>query len=155
MQWKQIEGYNYEVSTTGAVRNLSTGQILSPSGRYPKVTLSNEHGSIQVHVHTLVATAFIPNPLNLPMVNHKDEDKNNSDVSNLEWCDAVYNATYSFGKPVQQLYNGEVVAEHSSVNEAARAVDGKACQISRCCNKVKGCHKHRSFEWRFKDGRDN
>lgn len=155
MQWKQIEGYNYAVSTTGSIRNLSTGQLLSPSGRYPKVTLSNEHGSIQVYVHTLVATAFIPNPLNLPMVNHKDEDKSNSDVSNLEWCDAIHNATYSFGKPVQQLYNGEVVAEHLSVNEAARAVNGKACQISRCCNRVKGCYKHRGFEWRFKDGRNN
>ena len=47
-----------------------------------------------IAVHRLVATAFIPNPNKLPQVNHKDEDKLNNDVSNLEWCDAAYNSRY-------------------------------------------------------------
>lgn len=152
VEWRKIPGYDYEVSNYGRVRNSITGKVLSSDyDHYALVTLCSAAGQQQVSVHRLVAEAFIPNPLKLPMVNHKDENKHNNRVDNLEWCDAVYNATYSFGKPVQQLYNGEVVAEHASVNEAARAVNGKACQISRCCNKVKGCYKHRGFEWRFKE----
>lgn len=152
LEWRKVEGYDYEVSNAGDVRNMQTGKVLtSREPRYGSVTLCSSAGQVQVTVHKLVAEAFLPNPLNLPMVNHKDENKLNNRVDNLEWCDAIYNATYSFGKPVLQLFNGEVVAEHASVNEAARAVNGKACQISRCCNKVKGCHKHRGFEWSFKE----
>lgn len=150
--WSKIPGYNYAVSTEGRVRNLHTQEILSSAGGiYASVTLCSEAGQVKVFVHRLVAQAFIPNPLNLPMINHKDENKRNNSVDNLEWCDAIYNATYSLGKEVQQLYNGTVVAEYASIHEAARAVNGKDCQISRCCNKVKGCHKHRGFEWRFKE----
>lgn len=152
IEWRKVAGYDYEVSNTGCVRNTKTGHVLSDrNSRYGIVTLCSSAGQVQVSIHRLVAEAFIPNPLNLPLVNHKDENKLNNCVDNLEWCDAIYNATYSFGKPVLQLYNGEVVAEHASVNEAARAVNGKASQISRCCNKVKGCRKHRGFEWAFKE----
>ena len=54
-------------------------------------------------IHRLVAQAFIPNPMFLPQVNHKDENKQKCNVSNLEWCTVRYNKTYSAGKKVIQL----------------------------------------------------
>ena len=52
-------------------------------------------------IHRLVALAFIPNPLSLPQVNHKDEDRLNNEADNLEWCDNKYNCSY--GKRGQRL----------------------------------------------------
>ena len=132
LEWRKVEGFEYEVSNTGLVRSLKTNNVLSARvSRYATVTLCSDGIQKQVTIHRLAAEAFLPNPLNLPMINHKDENKLNNNVDNLEWCDAVYNAAYSFGKPVLQLINGEVFAEHASVNDAARAVNGKACQMMR------------------------
>lgn len=53
------------------------------------------HGKARTHrIHRLVATAFIPNPLRLNQINHKDEIKTNNNVENLEWCDVKYNINY-------------------------------------------------------------
>lgn len=84
--WQVIElNTNYEVSTFGRVRNISTGEILqgslTPKGGYVRVSLGKKHH----RVHRLVALAFIPNPNNYPQVHHKDEDKTNNHVDNLEW----------------------------------------------------------------------
>lgn len=98
-EWKNVIGYEglYEVSNKGNVRNVRSNKLLKLS--------KNCYGYIQVHlykngirtglkVHRLVAQAFIPNPDNFPQVNHKDEDKTNNNVENLEWCDAKYNMNY-------------------------------------------------------------
>ena len=98
----------YEISNMGRVRSLDRvdaggnkikGKILS--------TRANHHGYLQVvlckdgkrksfSVHRLVATMFIPNPDNLPFVNHRDENKTNAVWTNLEWCTAKYNTQYSW-----------------------------------------------------------
>lgn len=84
---------DFEVSNTGIVRNKVTGKIRKPffdKNGYVCINLHNHW----YKVHRLVAQAFIPNPDNLPQINHKDEDKTNNNVSNLEWCDAKYNINY-------------------------------------------------------------
>ena len=101
-QWKQIKEFNgeYEVSNLGRVRSMKRyngiiGRIMpqtrQPSGRGGKLTyfavmLHMNNKSYCRKVHRLVAEAFIPNPDNLPQINHKDGCKTNNHVSNLEWC---------------------------------------------------------------------
>ena len=111
--WKDIEGYEglYQVSDKGEVRSLdrverSKGDsVRVRKGRvkklninqdgYYKVTLWKDNRSKTFVVHRLVANAFIPNPNNLPVVNHKDGEKTNNNVSNLEWCTVQENALHA------------------------------------------------------------
>lgn len=104
--WRDVVGYEglYLISNMGRVRSLITNGwtkgkngILSPGTTrkgYSMVVLSKEGKPTSKAIHRLVAEAFIPNPLNLPQINHKDENKKNNKVENLEWCDAKYNTNY-------------------------------------------------------------
>lgn len=106
--WKTVEDYPaYEVSTNGDIRNKKTGRILSScggEGNYQMVCLSiTDNKNKTPYVHRLVAKAFIPNPDNLTEVNHKDEDKSNNNVDNLEWCTRQYNLRY--GTRLERISN--------------------------------------------------
>lgn len=110
--WKSIDGYNglYEVSNFGNVKRVShktklkNGAIrtfdekLKKQGTdkdgYKTVMLYIGRNKKLFKVHRLVALAFIDNPNNLPMINHKDENKANNNINNLEWCDVLYNNNY-------------------------------------------------------------
>ena len=108
-EWRIIEeAPEYEVSTTGKVRNIKNGNLIAGSidkDGYTRVTLCTKGPEgdyekckrITRFRHRLVALAFIPNPDDLPCVNHKDEDKSNSNVDNLEWCTVKYNVNYGEG----------------------------------------------------------
>ena len=88
---------NYEISNLGNVRNKKTKRILKPfttSNNYLKVKLSKNNKQIDYFVHRLVAQAFIPNPNNYPEVNHKDENKLNNALSNLEFLTHKENIHY-------------------------------------------------------------
>ena len=92
--WKDIEGYEgYQVSSYGRVKNIKRDRLLKLINiqGYLKVSLRGK----MYPVHRLVAKAFIPNPNNYPIINHKDECKTNNVVSNLEWCTFFYNNTYN------------------------------------------------------------
>lgn len=103
--WKDIQGYDgkYSISNFGNVRSNHYGKkrILKPMRNagiyngYLTVTLYNNSVGKKVKIHRLVAEAFLPNPNNLPVINHKDEDKTNNKVDNLEWCTKLYNNTYN------------------------------------------------------------
>lgn len=102
--WKDIEGYEgkYQVSNTGQVRSLNyrrsgESKLLkqdTTNNGYKRVYLSKNGENKRYLIHRLVAMTFIPNPDNLPIVNHKDEDKTNNNVNNLEWCTHEYNMNY-------------------------------------------------------------
>jgi len=109
--WKDVRGYEgiYQVSNMGRVRSLDryidygfrkafkAGQILA-IGRYPNgycyVNFCVNRKRTSQLIHRLVAIAFIPNPNDLPEVNHKDEDITNNIVFNLEWVTSKKNANY-------------------------------------------------------------
>ncbi len=102
--WKDIPGYEgkYQISSTGEVKSLNyrgsnKSKLLKQrydKNGYKEVRLSKNNISTSYRTHRLVAMVFIPNPNNLPMVNHIDECKSNNNVNNLEWCDAKYNNNY-------------------------------------------------------------
>ena len=101
--WKQVPGFSkYMVSNQGRVKSFAQnkvhGRIIKPtwiSGGYLSVKLSDDNCvSHERLVHRLVAMAFIDNPNNYPQVNHKNENKRDNRVDNLEWCDNKYNANY-------------------------------------------------------------
>lgn len=119
IEWKAVAGYeNYEVSNDGRVRSVDRIKKVNDNGRiyykplkgkelssasrkgrscYNVVSLTKNGVSKSFYVHRLVAEAFIPNPLNLPQVNHKDENKINNKSENLEWCTNDYNHSYGTG----------------------------------------------------------
>lgn len=102
--WKDIKGYEglYQVSNLGRIKSLNyrhTGKekiliVSNHNSGYKQLQL-NKYGKGKMYrVHRLVAEAFIPNPLNLPQVNHKNEMKDDNRVENLEWCNSTYNINY-------------------------------------------------------------
>ena len=102
--WKDVPGYEglYQVSNLGNVRSLNyrgrgKTRILSPGKDkkgYLHVSLFKDKNRTIVQIHRIVAITFIPNPNNLPVVNHKDWNLGNNCVDNLEWCTFVYNSQY-------------------------------------------------------------
>ena len=174
--WKRIPGFEkyYEASNLGKIRSIKrirlqgsgvttlTPCILSAKldrNGYFQVHLSCDGKSVTKKVHRLVALAFLPNPHNLPCINHKDEDKKNNYIcvnadgsidlmkSNLEWCTYKYNSNYGSGiarkvestnKAVYSynIYNGETI-EHRSIKEASKLLKLNPSAITAVCKKKK------------------
>lgn len=168
--WRPIRGFpDYEVSNLGRVKSLSRDygygshgdMILKPDTAkgYKRVTLFRDCVRHRRQVHRLVAEAFIPNPENLPLVNHKDENKANNRVENLEWCTQQYNANYGTRnsrigervsrKVVQLTMDGTVVRVWNSMTAAARATGACLSEISTCCKNQK--YSAAGYKWRKAD----
>lgn len=149
-EWKDIIGVeeHYQVSNKGRVKNKHTGNILKPScnsGGYEHVELRYGYNKDEL-VHRLVAKMFLPNPNNFNQVNHKDENKRNNDVLNLEWCNAKYNTNYGIGslqrnqRIIQFDLNGNALKIWESMKDACISLGLKYQGISACCrDKKKTC----------------
>lgn len=102
MIWKNINKFeDYFISCKGDVLSLKglkprLLKKLNPSSGYISYTLKNASSSVQILAHRLVAEAFIDNPGNKLCVNHKDGNKQNNHVSNLEWCTNAENSQHAF-----------------------------------------------------------
>lgn len=98
--WKDIEGYEnlYQISNYGRVKSIIRNKIKhyeTNHNGYLRVNLCKKRKIEHKRVHRLVAEAFIPNPQNLPQINHKDGNKLNNCVNNLEWCTPTDNVRHS------------------------------------------------------------
>lgn len=178
--WRTIEGYeNYQISSMGRVKSLKYGKdkILKQNiiKNYCMVCLHKEGKKKHYLVHRLVATAFLPNPDNLPQVNHKDENKQNNCVENLEFCTAKYNSNYGTRlercsiahkgrkqsqehiekcakarqKPILQLSkSGNIIlGKWDSISQASKILGIDITNIIRCCKgKLKSCG---GFKWKY------
>ena len=156
-EWRDIKGYEgkYMVSNLGRVKSLNysnTGKegILNArdNGKgYLRVILWKDGKDKKYRINRLVAQAFIPNPDNLPEVNHKDEDKTNNRVENLEWCDRSYNVNYGTrnkkaGKKIAEKRSKPVFSVNKesglimwwqSASEAEKCTGIDHSSISKCC----------------------
>lgn len=114
-QFGEIRTRDRYVPVKGGSKRLVKGRVLKQrdSGHgYMVVEFSMNNKTVQLYVHRIVASAFIPNPNNLPQVNHKDNNRTNNAVSNLEWCDRQYNEAYKkkFGTSQAEVSGKSVFA---------------------------------------------
>lgn len=165
--WKPIIGWDgkYEVSDTGEVRSLNykrTGKtknllLFKDNRGYVSVHLTHKGNTHKVWVHRLVATAFIANPNNYTVVNHKDENPSNNHVKNLEWCSMKYNVNYgtaltrrrkTISRPVNQyMLDGTFVATYQSITDAADSTGIQKSWIATICRCRKGSAKGFTFSY--------
>ena len=171
-EWKDIKDYEglYQVSNWGKILSLNyrnTGKpvLMNPGtdkDGYLVVYLSKNGEDKLCKVHRLVAQTFIPNPDNLPQVNHKDEDKTNNRVENLEWKSPKDNSNHGTrtervakantngirSKPILQLsLSGDLIREWPSIGECGRNGFSKG-NVWSCCNGK--LPQYKGFLWRYK-----
>lgn len=155
MKIKNFE--NYEVTCSGEVINTKTGRVLKQIKQhgYLRVGLCRNGKQKLFSVHRLVAEAFIPNPNNLPCVNHKDENPLNNNVENLEWCTCEYNNNYGTRKeraiknkkkPILQLRkDGSLIRVWLSASDIEKQVGYNSSFIYRVC--LGKSHTAYGYKW--------
>lgn len=167
--FKDIEGYEnlYQISDQGKVKALGNGgsnaskeRILKPAKEkngYMFVKLCKQGKQKNYYVHRLVASAFIENPNNHPEINHRDEDKTNNTITNLEWCTHFYNVNYGTrterAKDKQKIVKGKKIlcvttnTIYNSIKEASQILNMSSSSICHCCKgKNKSCG---GLKWKY------
>lgn len=166
--WKDIVDYEgkYQVSNFGNIRSLPVKSKTKYFKGSNLIQFTDCCGYLCVNlsrklykVHRLVANAFIPNPDSLPCINHKDENKHNNRVDNLEWCTYKYNANYGTRnerisknggrKIIQYDLNGIELNRWNSIESAAIYYGVKRTTICGCC--AGRCNTVKGYIWRYAD----
>jgi len=183
--WKDIEGYKglYIISSLGRVKSSSNNPthskeiLLTPtinSSGYMKVELYKNKISKIYYVHRLVALTFIPNPTNKPQVNHKDGNKLNNSLNNLEWVTRSENQKHAIklglrtpspmigkkgkfncnSKPINQCdIEGNIIRKWDSIADAARFY---CCSQSSISNVLRGYRKTcKGYVWKYSESSQN
>ena len=158
---KDIVGYEglYAITPEGEVWSYRRKKFLKPVANrvgyfYVNLCINGNHTSYAIH--RLVAEAYIPNPYNLPQINHRDENKANNCLQNLEWCDTKYNINYGTRNekasnsrkiPILQYdLDGNFIREWSSATDVGQEV---RANIVKC---LKGRYKtSHGYIWKYKE----
>ena len=158
--WKDIPEYEglYQVSNLGNVKSLNNNKILSfgnTTKGYYQVGLFKNSKCKRFYVHRLVALTFLKNPNELPLVNHKDENKHNNCIDNLEWCTNQYNLTYKNTqknkkrKINQYDLNGNFIKTWDCIIDIGKELNIKNPNICKVCNGER--NKAGGYIWRYKN----
>lgn len=158
---KDVVGYEgiYGITSCGKVWSYKRQKFLVPIADkkgYLYVNLYKDKEGSRYYIHRLVAMAYISNPENLPQVNHKDENKANNCLQNLEWCDAKYNINYgncitkiSNSKKIpilQYTLDGEFIKEWPSATDVGKEVKSFICKCLKGKNKTAY-----GYIWKYKE----
>lgn len=170
--WKDIniDGLKgkYQVSNLGNIKSLKRNismKLIHDKDGYPTIFLWKYKRKVHIRVHRMVTQAFIPNPENLPQVNHKDGNKQNNCVKNLEWVTCSENVKHAYKtglnkarqgnenhlskKIIQYDINMRKIAEYEGIREAERRTGFDNGYISACClGKYKKAY---GYIWKYKE----
>ena len=149
---RDVKGYEglYGITSCGKVWSYKNERFLKPyanNNGYLGVALSKNGKAKQFLVHRLVAEAYIPNPNNLPQVDHIDNDKTHNYVNNLQWITGRDNVRKGRIKPILQFdLNGNFIREWESAIDVGREVRSNICMC------LKGKYKQAlGYIWRYKE----
>ncbi len=179
-KWKEIKGFEnlYLISNMGNVKSLGNGLSTNPKNKVERIMKINSHSSgyqkvkllkdgkpYHMLVHRLVAANWISNPMNKKEVNHKDGNKSNNCVDNLEWATSSENKMHAVqmgliiqkrssenkqSKKVAQLdLNGELIKVFDCINDIKRELGFNSFGIIKCCKKEKKYNTAYKFKWQY------
>lgn len=183
--WQDIPGYEglYQASTCGRIKSVERTRNIGINNKQKQIIYErllkyrNAHGysnvglckdslQKQYRVHRLIAQTFLPTPKSeLTQVNHKDENKFNNRVENLEWCTAKYNTNYGTGPVrrsksqrnhplkskavIQKDLDGNFIALYPSIIEAERITGYNNAHIAACCKHKKHHNTAYGYKWEY------
>lgn len=158
-EWKPVVGFEntYEVSNTGKVRNKKNGYELAMfQNRFGYITVClNKNGKVlQQKIHRLVANAFLPNTENKPQVNHKNGNKADNTMGNLEWVDQSENMRHAVTNGMRNTHKVMIVETGQvfpSITDCARAINGSDANIHKCLFSNKRS-THKGFHFKLVEG---
>lgn len=167
MNWEPVVGFEeqYLVSDSGQVWSLYRNRALTPTidrYGYEKVALRKNGKNHPRTIHRLVAQAFVPNPHNLPTVNHINECKTDNRAVNLEWMSVADNDNHGTRNermadtkcrlPVEQVFEDGTTIRYKGVKDASRKTGVHRCCIALCCKNIRKTAG--GYQWRYSNERD-